>query len=59
MDQDPKTRQEIKGGKKKNDKNVYSSKHVRQMEALIEKKANTSSTLKTPVNPDPPSSSKK
>ncbi len=39
MDYEPKTRQEKKGkDKKKETRNVYSSKHIRQQEELIKKR---------------------
>jgi len=38
MDYEPKTRKEQKGRDKQRD-NVYSKKHVRQLETLIEKRA--------------------
>ncbi len=39
MDSEPKTRQEKKGkDKKKDNKNIYSSKHVRQQEELLQKR---------------------
>ena len=54
MDNQPKTRQEKKGEKKRKDApNVYSSKHIRNTERLLEKKkhtkpSNESSQSKTP-----------
>jgi hypothetical protein len=38
MENDPKTRQEKKGGKKVPRDNIYHNRRVRQMEALMEKK---------------------
>ncbi len=51
MDNDPKTRQEKKGGKKGPKDSVYSSRRVRQMEAMMEKKGlnPSSSTSKIPA----------
>lgn len=61
MDNSPMTRQEKKGGKKQKDKSIYSSKHVRQMEARQNQKKDAgtgSSTSKTPPTSADPSSSK-
>jgi hypothetical protein len=56
MDDTPKTRKEIKGGKKWADKNIYSQKAVRAKEALIEKrqeKGIESSSSKTSASNHP------
>ena len=58
MDTQPKTRQEMKGGKKKKDKGIYTSKHVRIQQAIKEN-ATGSSTSKTLPTSEAPSSSKK
>ncbi len=56
MDNDPKTRKESKGGKKGPKDSIYSSRRVRQMEALTEKKGGlSSSTSKTPETQKPSS----
>jgi hypothetical protein len=60
MDNDPKTRQEKKGGKKGQNDSIYSSRRVRQMEAMMEKKGlnPSSSTSKIPPKTEPSTSKK-
>jgi hypothetical protein len=41
---EPKTRRELKGRDKDGKQSIYSQKHVRRVEALIEKRAGMSTT---------------